>query len=666
MNFKEWEKISEDKQTVKLKHPRGHEMMIALKGLPKIQQEQIKRLKFAKGGDVEDSDDMSEQGKTVRHAKKMKARGESIDQEMMEAKDEAKGRAEFERKAVKPKMKGLANGGQVHYYDNQDDVIGQDDNAPRGDAPNAQPAAQAAPPPAVVVNNITPGAANPQTPPAGVQNPAPSPTALRMAQPQFAPSTPVEQPKMETPRTVNGSSISSEANKDLQSIEDAQTAERNQVAVTGAQAKANLPLVQQQAQASKDEATNLVNNTNLYNKDVHDVFDALLAPSKEFPNGRATINPKHYAENLGTAAKVTSAIGLFLGGMSVPFGGHNFAFDHIEKQIDRDIDAQQKTVDNQKTILGAFQSRYKDNNTAIALTKAALYENAAKQMEQTALQLATPQAQINSAKGVMALRSKEQQIIQGAAANARGSGLGNSGPQRPGTNKPPQGNGSGFEGVGGAQNGSSIRTDRVLSPDAEAKYKWAMSKYNNIQSPEEKKAIIDQYSDATQIDKQLENIDKIYPQLEDKATLGGYLADKVNPGVIGGMAATGAEALGIAGAPVTGGASALAALPAAAAAGAGGYAIGAGAKQGLRALGGQTQTQYESAAGALETSVVSALKSSGLTPSEAQEMAKKYLPTKFDSKATAQDKLMKLKEKIVSTAQTSALKAHKMTRESGR
>lgn len=49
LNFKGWEKIAEDNKTTTLKHDKGHTMVLAHKKLPKIQQEHLKRLKFAEG-----------------------------------------------------------------------------------------------------------------------------------------------------------------------------------------------------------------------------------------------------------------------------------------------------------------------------------------------------------------------------------------------------------------------------------------------------------------------------------------------------------------------------------------------------------------------------------------------------------------------------------------
>jgi hypothetical protein len=89
---------------------------------------------YAKGGEVKGT---SQQGRDVRYANKVKNSPHSSDlyshdQAMDYAKSEAKGRAEFERQAVKPKMKGLASGGSIQrkMYADQDEPVDKDDSAP--------------------------------------------------------------------------------------------------------------------------------------------------------------------------------------------------------------------------------------------------------------------------------------------------------------------------------------------------------------------------------------------------------------------------------------------------------------------------------------------------------------------------------------------------------
>ena len=52
LNLSGFEKVKEDKDAIHMKHKDGHVIVIAVKALPKIQKEQLKRLKMADGGDV--------------------------------------------------------------------------------------------------------------------------------------------------------------------------------------------------------------------------------------------------------------------------------------------------------------------------------------------------------------------------------------------------------------------------------------------------------------------------------------------------------------------------------------------------------------------------------------------------------------------------------------
>jgi hypothetical protein len=95
---------------------------------------------YAEGGMLE------QQGKDVRYSNKLKSKGDHKEakQQMHYAKEEAKGRAQFEREAVKPNLKGLSHGGPIgessacfacggparKMYADPDEVVSQDDPTP--------------------------------------------------------------------------------------------------------------------------------------------------------------------------------------------------------------------------------------------------------------------------------------------------------------------------------------------------------------------------------------------------------------------------------------------------------------------------------------------------------------------------------------------------------
>lgn len=101
---------------------------------------QVSKLRYcAKGSkhlpDCEYAKDegISEQGKDIRHANKPGMSQDDKDMSMDFARQEASGRAKFEREAIKPKLKGLAHGGATEKDDNvpdSDEVADLDMAAP--------------------------------------------------------------------------------------------------------------------------------------------------------------------------------------------------------------------------------------------------------------------------------------------------------------------------------------------------------------------------------------------------------------------------------------------------------------------------------------------------------------------------------------------------------
>jgi hypothetical protein len=178
------------------------------------------------------------------------------------------------------------------------------------------------------------------------------------------------------------------------------------------------------------------------------------------------------------------------------------------------------------------------------------------------------------------------------------------------------------------QPGQQGRADRILAPGAQAKYNALL--YDPTKTPEQKGEIVKQYNDAIQVDKALEQVDQIFPQLVQKATYAGLITGPLQE-----AAERAGEHGGI------GGAIGAVAAP----------AIGATGK----ILGNQQQVQYETARDSLRAVVATALAKANVTPTEAGHIVDQFVPTKFDSEATARDKLEKLKAKIISITKTGAL-----------
>lgn len=132
------------------------------------------------------------------------------------------------------------------------------------------------------------------------------------------------------------------------------------------------------------------------------------------------IDPKHYQENMSAGQKVGTAIGLFLGGLSTPFTHQgNPALEFLNKQIDRDIEAQKANMENKKTIFGANQSLYHDSVMAENATRAQMNDIYLQKMKLAANQIDTSaaQAKYNMAASQYTMQNAnllQQNAIRGA------------------------------------------------------------------------------------------------------------------------------------------------------------------------------------------------------------------------------------------------------------
>lgn len=574
MNFKDWEKLEETDKSCTLRHPKGHVMTIAVKALPRIQQEQIKRLKFAHGGDVlesEDGDGTSTQGKDVRHAHKAKMRGDKNEHEMgmHHAKEEAKGRSEMERHN-KPKIQGLAHGGELKghhkngnvsdsevrtskgYWDSEegkkalasananaedtkrrvnedkpkkyadgtkDGPVGEDDSNDQGDT---QPDATtpAAPTGGTTINYI--GTPSPGAQPQATQAPL-NPTTQFAQRP--IPDTPVESkptiPNVSPTGQLNPGAI--EANT--------QTIAENQKNIDIAMAKKQADIEQGNIDAQGAELQKQRERYDDMNKHVDDFAN--------YTNANP-INPNHYQENMGSGQKVSGAIGLFLGGFGSAnqFGGQNYAMDFLNKQIDRDIEGQKARMDQQKTILGAYRHLYGDSMATYNLTKASMLDIYNAKMRQAAFQLGTPQAiqkyqafAVNSAlekQGLIKNSAVETSALPGSAGGSRGQN---------GTEQP----------MSNTSMPMANRPNPAQKPDGESKADWydnhilhpsadnmMMRLQYNPQAKEVYPALMEQKSKADLADKAINTINKSFPDLLNETGNAEY-SNKHLGSVLGGV-----------------------------------------------------------------------------------------------------------------------------------
>lgn len=127
------------------------------------------------------------------------------------------------------------------------------------------------------------------------------------------------------------------------------------------------------------------------------------------------INPKAYQESMSSGNKIASAIGLMAGGFGQAFvGGDNPAMTFLNKQIDRDIAAQESNKANKVTLLNAYQQQFQNKMAATNMAKATLSSLYASQVSLAANQAATPQAKAAMLAGAGALQMKAAELVKSA------------------------------------------------------------------------------------------------------------------------------------------------------------------------------------------------------------------------------------------------------------
>lgn len=143
----------------------------------------------------------------------------------------------------------------------------------------------------------------------------------------------------------------------------------------------------------------------------------------------ARINPDHYMESKSTAGKVSTAIGLILGGMG---GGlthqENPALKFLNAQIDRDIESQKSNISNKNNLLSAYYHQTGNLNEAIQMTRATQNAIYSSMVEQAKAKSMDPAARARADQLLGQLKVTKNQALQQAAQAGTISQLTNSGP----------------------------------------------------------------------------------------------------------------------------------------------------------------------------------------------------------------------------------------------
>jgi hypothetical protein len=122
------------------------------------------------------------------------------------------------------------------------------------------------------------------------------------------------------------------------------------------------------------------------------------------------INPNQYLENMSAGKKVSTALGLILGGMgSAKTGGPNPAMQFLNNQIERNLAAQQANISNKHNLLSALEKQYGDKMVAANMFRAI---NANVLAAHLGAATSTAQSQLAKAAGLQGIGQLKSQAGQ--------------------------------------------------------------------------------------------------------------------------------------------------------------------------------------------------------------------------------------------------------------
>lgn len=263
------------------------------------------------------------------------------------------------------------------------------------------------------------------------------------------------------------------------------------------------------------------------------------------------INSRKLLQDQSDEQKWQTGIGLFLGGLGGG-GTSNVALDFLNKAIDRDVQSQKDNADQKKTVYGAYQHLYQDENVSTALTKVSMNDKVIADTNMLAAKLGTPQAQANRDALVSKLQLDNYKTLQEAAFLANQPGVSQQSPNQaaPAAGVEPSGKKAEY-GPESADPTGVYNIQPILKPGA-ADMNNYQARTTDPASVSQYPRLQEQYAKAQKADEVLSRAKGIYSSLQQNATQGGWLSRQIGGGSLAGAAASipvvGTAAAGVLGA----------------------------------------------------------------------------------------------------------------------
>lgn len=254
------------------------------------------------------------------------------------------------------------------------------------------------------------------------------PTDLQIQSGQFSPpqaeaALPPEQPRQQAPQSALGASMQGMGAQPLpEGARSAQDVVPTPSVLGGLanQSAAEFGMGQEQAKLAKAKEHAYAAEMKAQQDFRSKIQASMQNEAKEgqaFMNDYAAghIDPNRFLNNRTTQEKWQSGLAIFLGG----FGDHNQALDFLNKQIDRDIDAQKAEQGKKQNLFTMMRQKYGDERDALNAAKLAQQSLALVDLQRLEAKAQGPMAKMRAQQMQGALQQQMgQQVQQLAQAQA--------------------------------------------------------------------------------------------------------------------------------------------------------------------------------------------------------------------------------------------------------
>lgn len=383
IDLTKFKKVSMDKNKTTLEHEDGHQLTINHKTLSKPMKSELMALDFS-GPDEDD-----------QHEKRY-ADGGNVQKPQMDPADAGVNRAANDH-SDPSKLSGIASGFNnatsgsqpkpvKQYAEGSEQPIASTDSAPS--IPVATDPNQVSMPDAILnsVSSIMPQAQSPQ------QSPQGQPTA----QPQAALAQSAGQ-NPDAPNPQDGATPPDQ-NSMKQDLEGSFGEESNAMQA-GAAAEGKLG--RQNASVEQNTVHTMADTQKTLQTNQGKVMDEANKVIQEINNPSSNIDANHLVDNMSTTKKISTAIGLILGGIGGGITGQeNPALKFLNAQIDRDVQAQTTNLNKKQNLVGAYFKEYGNLQDATQQAQITLLTQAAHQMQANADKMSDPIAKARATAAV--------------------------------------------------------------------------------------------------------------------------------------------------------------------------------------------------------------------------------------------------------------------------